>query len=50
MRLRHEFAAFGESITEASSRLLEEYAPLLRGLYKSVKEQASQQKEEMFKM
>jgi hypothetical protein len=45
MRLRHEFAAFGEAITEANSRLLEEYAPLLRGLYKSVKEQASQQKE-----
>lgn len=49
-RLRHEFSAFNEAITEANGRLLEEYAPLLRGLYKSVKEQASQQKEEVFKM
>jgi hypothetical protein len=49
-RLKHEFAIFNDSINEMNSHLFDEYMPLLKGLYKSVKEQASHQKEEIFRM
>ncbi len=50
MRLRQEFEQFNEAVTDSNARLLEEYMPLLKGLFRIVKEQASMQKEEMFRM
>ena len=39
-----------ETIAQNCSQLVENYAPLLRGLHKVIKEQATMQKEDAFRM
>ena len=50
MRLRHEFEILSEQVNESNNALLEENMPLLKGLYKVVREQSSLQREELFRL
>ena len=43
-KLRNEFSTLNDGIIDSNNQLLEQYLPLLKGLHKVVKEQASLQK------
>ena len=49
-QLRSEIYYLNEAIVDTNMSLLDEYLPLLKGLHRVVKEQASLQKEEVFRM
>ena len=49
-RLKKELFVLNDSVIDTNNNLLEQYLPLLKGLHKVVKEQASLQKEENFRV
>ena len=50
VKLKKELFVLNDSVIDTNNYLLEQYLPLLKGLHKVVKEQASLQKEENFRV
>ena len=49
-KLRNQFCTLNDTIIDSNNQLLEQYMPLLKGLHRVVKEQASLQKQENFRL